>query len=341
MKQKGMAPWINSNAPVVCGAAAAAVCIYSLIQMRKAVKQIPSTPSPDIPVAVVYIQNPHRDFLQVLRNDVLLEKSVEKVSTRLYVFVDDSKASSTSERLQYLGEVYNLLWNFACCAGKYNLDMRVMSSTDRSWNEVLLAPELDGVFGCDDLDVTQLNKERSDRRVVFHPLTQYVDRGVDPHTFIYLEDDQRILGKEALVVIGGTFDYLHNGHKKLLSHGAALANNGMLIGVTAPHMLEKKSLGYLIETLETRKQNVQEYLATMFPHVEATIVTIDDPFGPSITSAEVTAIVVSTETQLGAVKINAIRQERQLHPLRIYVCRRTDASTLSSSFIREQLAKRR
>ncbi|RHY84036.1 hypothetical protein DYB26_010744, partial [Aphanomyces astaci] len=106
------------------------------------------------------------------------------------------------------------------------------------------------------------------------------------------------------------------------------------------HMLQKKSLGHLIESIQERKSRVEAFLRDVHPHVAPTIITIDDPFGPAITSADISAIVVCTETQLGAVKINAIRADRGLHPLNIYVCRRTDASTLSSSYIREQLAKR-
>ncbi|KAF0699067.1 Aste57867_10340 [Aphanomyces stellatus] len=342
MKQKLLVPWLSVTPGVVYGAAATAVFFVSIMQMRKSIakKSSPSSSS-EVPVGILYIENPHGDFLQLLRNDVLIEKVVERVSSRLYVFVDDSKSTSTSARLQFMGELNNLLWNAACCLGKVSLDMRIVSSADRTWSDVLAMPELNGVFGCDGLDVTQLNQDRADgRQIAFFPLSQYVDRCVDPRTFIYLEDSETQLGKESLVVIGGTFDHMHNGHKKLLSLGAAIAAPGMLIGVTAPHMLEKKSLGYLIECLDERKRRVRDYLATMHPHVQATIVTIDDPFGPSITSKDVTAIVVSTETQMGAVKINEIRAERGLAPLKIYVCRRTDASTLSSSFIREQLAKR-
>ncbi|ETW01311.1 hypothetical protein H310_06875 [Aphanomyces invadans] len=333
-----------ANATAVCAATAAAVCVYSVLQIRKAVRKQAalSRPAPGIPVGVLYIQNPHDDFLQILRNDVLVEKAVAKVDSKLYVFVDATKdvTSSTSERLRYVGELYNLLWNAASVQNKLDLDIRVVSSSDRSWKEIIALPDLIAVFAYEDMDVASLNGGRaaSSSLVAFYPLKEAVDDSVNPSTFIYLEDPTRQLGKEPLVVIGGTFDHLHNGHKKLLSFGAALADNAMLVGVTAPHMLEKKRLGHLIESIGERKARVHSFLADVHPHVNPSIITIDDPFGPAITSPDITAIVVSTETQLGAVKINAIRVERGLLPLNIYVCRRTDASTLSSSYIREHLA---
>ncbi|RHX96653.1 hypothetical protein DYB36_001307 [Aphanomyces astaci] len=335
--------WVNSTG--VYTAAAAVLCVYSALQIRKASRKHTahgSRPAPGLRVGVLYLRNPHDDFLHILRNDVLVEMAVAKVDSMLYVFVDDTKddGSSSSDRLRYLGELYNLLWNAACVANKHDLDIRVVSSVDQSWKEIIARPDLTAAFAYEDMDVAVLNDGRGSSPIAFIPFKDIVDKSVDATTFIYLEDPARQLGKESLVVIGGTFDHLHNGHKKLLSFGAALADNGMLIGVTAPHMLQKKSLGHLIESIQERKSRVEAFLRDVHPHVAPTIITIDDPFGPAITSADISAIVVSTETQVGAVKINAIRADRGLHPLNIYVCRRTDASTLSSSYIREQLAKR-
>jgi cytidyltransferase-like protein len=343
MKQKMLMPWFNPNVNIVMCGAAAAVCMYSLFQIRACPKTLGES-SPSISVGLLRLSHPHDNFLHVLQNDVLVEKSIEKVNVRLYVYVDDGAKydMSTSARLKYMGDLYNLLWDFACYYGKYDLDIRIISCVDRPWEDVLRIPELNGVLAYDGLDVIQLNQDRNnEQRVVFYPLKPFVARQVNPSMFSYLEDEHTTVEKEDVVVVGGTFDHLHNGHKKLLSLAATVCNIELIVGVTAPHMLEKKKLNYLIETLEIRKRKVTEYLTCIRPGLALDVIAIDDPFGPAITSSVISGIIVSTETIAGAMKINDIRRERDLKPLKIYVCRRTECSTLSSTFIREQQARRR
>ncbi|OQR92220.1 hypothetical protein THRCLA_08759 [Thraustotheca clavata] len=340
---KNRVPWTHAGVgAVLCGAAAAA-CVYSLVQIRARPKKlVGENGSPQVPVGLLRLGHAV-DFLHVLRNDVLLEKTIDRVSSRLYIYVDfEATKAGLSVRLKYLSEVYNMAWDLASYVGKYELDIRVVSSSDRAWEELLVLPELCGVFGYQGMDVTQLNATRHDElpRLVFYPLKLFVERQVNPSLFTYLEDENTIVEKEQVVVVGGTFDHLHNGHKKLLSFAASVTSKLLIVGVTAPHMLEKKKLGYLIQTLDVRKRKTGEYLQCIQPNLPIDVMTIDDPFGPSITSRQITGIVVSSETLAGAIKINDIRAERGLLPLKIYVCRRTECSTLSSSFIREQIAKR-
>jgi phosphopantetheine adenylyltransferase len=68
------------------------------------------------------------------------------------------------------------------------------------------------------------------------------------------------LGQFGGVVLGGTFDHIHNGHKILLTSAAMLARTQFTCGVTHPHMLTRKVLAELIEPLDTRIDNVQQFI---------------------------------------------------------------------------------
>jgi pantetheine-phosphate adenylyltransferase len=213
-----------------------------------------------------------------------------------------------------------------------------------SWDELILRPELNAVFGEDSfVDVERLNERRFEIdglfAVTYHPLSMYIEKRLSPD-FKYFEDEKSDLTPQDTVILGGTFDHLHNGHKKLLSLAASICKRRVVVGVTAHSMLLKKSHVHLIEHVEKRKSKVHAYLSFLNPQLKIEVVTINDPFGPAITIEEPAALVVSTETIAGAVKINEIRQDRHLQRLQVYVCRRTEASTLSSSYIREKLAAR-
>ncbi|RLN95663.1 hypothetical protein BBJ28_00012713 [Nothophytophthora sp. Chile5] len=285
----------------------------------------------------------------LVKNDVLLEKAAEFVSHTLFIFVS---GRDKHEVVNYTSELYGLAWDVACSLGKPFLDIRIVSGgfpTDKlaskTWEELVLQPDLNAVFGEDALvDVQRLNAQRFERdglfAVTYHPLAMHVERrlAADVH---YFENEHTDLTPHDLVILGGTFDHLHNGHKKLLSLAASISARGILVGVTADSMLTKKSHAELLEPLEQRKRAVRSYLKFLNPQLVVELVTIEDPFGPAIVIPEPAAMVVSTETLAGAAKINSIRQDRGLPKLHIFACRRTESSTLSSSSIRDKLAASR
>merc|ERR1711988_1698305 len=148
--------------------------------------------------------------------------------------------------------------------------------------------------------------------------------------------------KYNIVCVGGTFDRLHNGHKKLLQLATSLVNfanpeAALIVGVTNDEMLSKKKNKNLIANMEKRCQNVHDFLDMIaFPSTFRRVEIINDPFGPPIHEKECEAIIVSSETFLGGVKINEIRQQKNMKKLDLLITRRTQATLLSSTFIRDK-----
>jgi phosphopantetheine adenylyltransferase len=82
---------------------------------------------------------------------------------------------------------------------------------------------------------------------------------------------------------------------------------------------------------------------------------IQDPFGPTITEKQISALVISAETRAGGKAVNDKRAEKKWEPLDIFEVDVLDAeedsgneavkegfeSKLSSTAIREKLAKKR
>jgi pantetheine-phosphate adenylyltransferase len=61
------------------------------------------------------------------------------------------------------------------------------------------------------------------------------------------------------VALGGTFDHLHDGHRKLLSQAASY-KCPVLVGLTTDALLSKKQFREYIQDYEARKENVEQYL---------------------------------------------------------------------------------
>ncbi|XP_053309433.1 bifunctional coenzyme A synthase [Spea bombifrons] len=131
-------------------------------------------------------------------------------------------------------------------------------------------------------------------------------------------DNSKILETYSDVVVGGTFDRLHNAHKILLSVCSLLAERRLLIGVADKELLDGKVLKELIQPYKQRVEIMSQFLVDVKPSLQYDIVPISDPFGPSVTDPELKCIVVSEETRRGAVSVNNRRLENALSELAVY-----------------------
>uniref|UniRef100_A0A7M4FQQ8 Bifunctional coenzyme A synthase n=1 Tax=Crocodylus porosus TaxID=8502 RepID=A0A7M4FQQ8_CROPO len=113
------------------------------------------------------------------------------------------------------------------------------------------------------------------------------------------------------IVVGGTFDRLHNAHKILLSTCCMLAENRLLLGISDKNLLENKPLKELIQPYVKRVEKLCEFLVDIKPSLRYDTVPLLDPYGPSITDPGLKCIVVSEETRKGGVAVNKKRLENK------------------------------
>lgn len=121
------------------------------------------------------------------------------------------------------------------------------------------------------------------------------------------------------VVIGGTFDRLHAGHKILLVEAVLRAEKSLTIGVTENEMLASKKLRELILPTSERIGLLENFLKDCDPTLAYKLEPIVDPFGPSIVDPQLELIVGSEETARGCEKVNEKRLEKGLKGLAIII----------------------
>ncbi|KAI9794267.1 MAG: hypothetical protein M1816_006193 [Peltula sp. TS41687] len=158
------------------------------------------------------------------------------------------------------------------------------------------------------------------------------------------------------VALGGTFDYLHAGHKLLLTMSLLLIEPGdlpdfrdrtLIVGISADELLQKKKFLEYLQGWDVRQKHVADFIDSVVDFTgprEVSTVTdtrvnevkekvaflsslsgftvccfnICDPYGPTITDESISALVVSGETRQGGEDVNNKRQEKGWKALDVF-----------------------
>lgn len=116
------------------------------------------------------------------------------------------------------------------------------------------------------------------------------------------------------VAVGGTFEPLHEGHKKLIDTAIKLGGKNITIGITSDEMARKRVRCVL--PFQVRAENVRQFVLRKYGF-EPEIVMITSPFGKTL-EEDFDAIVVSPETYEMALKINKKRLEIGKKEIKIF-----------------------
>ncbi|KJX95596.1 hypothetical protein TI39_contig4101g00017 [Zymoseptoria brevis] len=195
------------------------------------------------------------------------------------------------------------------------------------------------------------------------------------------------------VAVGGTWDHLHIGHKLLITMTIFLVDErkaseerSAVIGITGDKLLVNKKHATLVESWPDRQRAVATFFnalidfsspASSAGHRHVSIrddpvvngksvdvhypnglivkcTEIQDPFGPTITEEQISALVISAETRSGGKAVNDKRKEQSWKELDVFEVDVLDAedesggegvkegfdSKISSTAIREKLARK-
>jgi len=138
------------------------------------------------------------------------------------------------------------------------------------------------------------------------------------------------------LVLAGTFDHLHQGHKSFIQT-ALNQSKTVFCGLTTKWVEKNKTLATALQSFNQRYSSLKKFLKTEQQGKKVKIFPLNDCFGPAIYQPSLEAIAATKESLAGAQLVNKKRKENNLSPLPIIISpliRAQDKKIISSTRIR-------
>ena len=232
----------------------------------------------------------------------IIEHAVQHTRTKLLItFVDDHNIVPTWQRRNEEIAWYNEIHSMCVAVGRPAINMIIVAPTSPSASacdvayglerhrgvaaSMAQAPSTSTTTSTDATTLTMTAPTTTTTTpTLFVPMddVKAVQAFLVDDYFMY-ENDADALPTYNLVAMGGTFDHLHAGHKRLLTAAAHVCTGILTIGVTSDAYLAKKSksFGHMIEPCPIRIQHVFDFLSTIKPSLTLELLSIDDGAGPT------------------------------------------------------------
>ncbi|XP_017479592.1 PREDICTED: bifunctional coenzyme A synthase [Rhagoletis zephyria] len=240
-----------------------------------------------------------------------IEKYVGKIYIHLNIPVEKCQPMPTWGHL--ISQMY--ADNSRFCNQSFKMSILVGSLRDQGINALQIKP-VDMLF-CDSHYPELCERMREHLNIPGPPiyLEQESNSTTDVGEYQDFKDAHKMYDT---VVVGGTFDRIHVGHKIFLTQAVIRCCRRLVVGVTTKQMNKSKTLSELILPVEKRIEEVRGFLTEIDSSLQYEVVPIDDPFGPTQSDPNMDLIVVSAETERGGHKVNELRIKNNLRPLEIY-----------------------
>jgi pantetheine-phosphate adenylyltransferase len=120
-----------------------------------------------------------------------------------------------------------------------------------------------------------------------------------------------------IVATGGTFDILHKGHYVLLLKAFEVGKH-VIIGLSSDNYVKQKKK-QITNDYPIRLKNLRNFIAEKFNKSNYSIYELTNFYGPTVLNREVQAIVTTESSKENCLKINNLRESKNIGKLEIVI----------------------